>query len=260
MKGYGWGNNAFDATGAWRDDLSATSPPSPRDYIARYTHTYPAGTFNRAYDTQILSSGARAVVRFRYTMPDATTSGTAFERIVTLEPGTPRAIVDERLIVPPASAARQHAVVRSSIPALVLHPPSPPRESPDEDATLDAAPRDRASNLGPAQTALGTFRDGFAFVVAWAPGAVEHASWTPYRSTGTLALTLASGWRRTIYSYAWVGDLAGARAFFEAERAWAAANPGPSAETRGEVAKRYTQSPQKRPSVSSCGFESHLPQ
>ncbi len=28
---------------------------------------------------------------------------------------------------------------------------------------------------------------------------------------------------------------------------------------RGEVAKWYTQSPQKRPSESSCGFESHLP-
>ena len=45
----------------------------------------------------------------------------------------------------------------------------------------------------------------------------------------------------------------------QAERAWVAANPPPGSED-GEVAKRYTQSPQKRPSESSCGFESHLPQ
>ncbi len=266
--GLGWSPNAFDATGAWRDDLAVPLPASPRDYIARYTHTYPAGTFNRAYDTRIDESGRRAVVRFRYAMPDADPPCATFDRVVSLEPDAPRAIVDERLVLPggavassrAAVTARQRAVVRSSMPLLARQPRDVLRGRDDDAIFLDPVPRDRAGDVPPAQTALGTFRDGFAFVVAWAPGTVEHASWTPYRSSGTLALTLAAGWRRTIYSYAWVGDLAGARAFFEAERAWAAANPGPSAESRGEVAKRYTQSPQKRPSVSSCGFESHLPQ
>ena len=74
-----------------------------------------------------------------------------------------------------------------------------------------------------------------------------------------VTVVLAPGWRRVTYALARVSSAAEAQAFVEAERAWVAANPGPISED-GEVAKRYTQSPQKRPSESSCGFESHLPQ
>ena len=257
--GLGWSPNAFDATGAWRDDVDVPLPPSPRDFIARYTHTYPAGTFNRPYEVRVVQSGPRAVVRFRYTMPDANPPGVTFERIVTVEPASSRVVVDERVVSPPGGPARR-AVVRSSLPFLARRPRIRPDGRTDDPVALDDVARDRAGALAAGRTALGTFRGGFAFVVSWPPRAVERAVWTPYRSTGTLALTLAPGWRRTVYSFAWVGDVAAARAFMEAERAWAAANPGPSAEVRGEVAKRYTQSPQKRPSVSSCGFESHLPQ
>jgi hypothetical protein len=76
-----------------------------------------------------------------------------------------------------------------------------------------------------AQTFLAGYRNGIAFVVAWRPGDVERASWTPYLSTGTLALTLAPGWRRVTYSVVEAADLASARAFAEAERAWVGANP-----------------------------------
>ena len=76
-----------------------------------------------------------------------------------------------------------------------------------------------------AQTALAGFRNGIAFAVAWRAGDIELASWTPYLSTGTLALTLAPGWRRVTYSAVDLADVAGARAFAEAERAWVAANP-----------------------------------
>ena len=270
-RGEGWSPNAFDATGGWRDGLASPLPASPRDYIARYTHAYPAGTFNRAYGARIAASGSRAVVRFRYAMPDARPAGATFERVVSLEAGVARVAVDECLDVPSGVPVPpgQRAVVRSSLPLLSVPAPAGPHASvpPATGAAgaaaavaLDGLPRDRAVTLPREQTAVGEYRDGFAFVVAWPPGAVERAAWTPYRSTGTLALTLAPGWRRTVYSYAWAGDVAAARAFMEAERTWVAANPGPSAESRGEVAKRYTQSPQKRPSASSCGFESHLPQ
>jgi hypothetical protein len=96
--------------------------------------------------------------------------------------------------------------------------------------------------------------------VAWRPGDVEAASWTNTRGNRTVRLVLAAnGWRRVTYASAFVETDGRARQFFGAERAWVAANPPPASES-GEVAKRYTQSPQKRPSESSCGFESHLPQ
>ena len=213
----------LDATGALRDDVSAPLPASPRDYIAKYTHGYPAGTFNRAYAVTVLSSGARASVRFRYTMPDADPAGLTFERIVSLEPRTTRVIVDERLVSPPGAPATQRAVVRSSLPylaagvnALIGTAATP----------LDPLPREHASDVPSRQTMLGGYLGGVAFVVAWPPGAIERASWTPYLSTGTLSLTLGRGWRRITYSAAEVGDVAAARAFAEAERAWVAANPG----------------------------------
>jgi hypothetical protein len=68
-------------------------------------------------------------------------------------------------------------------------------------------------------------------VVAWRPGDVTSADWTPYRSTGTLALTFTltpTVWHRVIYAFAPARDAASARAFAEAERAWVSANPPPS--------------------------------
>ncbi len=195
--------NVLDATGALRDDVSLPLPPSPRDYIAKYTHAYPAGTFNRTYAVEVLASGPRAAARLTYTMPDADPPGLTFERIVSLEPHATRVVVDERLVAPPGVTTPQRAVVRASLPYLTLQQPG---DVPDGQASLFG------------------YRNGIAFVVAWRAGDVERASWTPFLSTGTLALTLAPGWRRVTYSAVEVGDLAGARAFAEAERAWVAAN------------------------------------
>jgi hypothetical protein len=203
--------NAFDATGSLRDDVSDPIPPSRRDYIARYTHGYPAGTFNRPYEVQILSSGPSARVRFSYTMPDARPSGVRFERIVSLEPHASRVVVDERLVLPDGSDGSQRVVLRSSLPPLMGTP-------------LDAFSHATATALPSGSSAIGGYRDGFAFVVAWRPDDVEAASWTPYRSTGTLALTLVPGWRRIVYAYAPAASVEAGRAFLEAERGWVAAN------------------------------------
>ncbi len=77
--------NLTDATGALRDDVLSPLAPSPRDYIARYTHDYPAGTFNRPYRAEIVASGgARAALRLTYAMPDAPPAGATFEKTVWL--------------------------------------------------------------------------------------------------------------------------------------------------------------------------------
>ncbi|HYZ14870.1 MAG TPA: amino acid permease, partial [Candidatus Acidoferrum sp.] len=237
--GDGAGGNATDATGATRDGLIPEEPPSPRDFIGRYTHDYPNGTGQRRYDATILSSGACAVVQLRGTASDL---GASFERIVTLAPDAHRIVVDERVRLTSTGGGRE-AVARSSLPGLL---PGPDAHE------LDRLPRDGTSVPGP--TAIPPFVAGYltprgepahVTVVAWLAGDVEALSWTPYRSTGTLALTQSPGrWHRTVYAYEAAPTLTSAREFAEEEAAWVAANP---ATNIGEVAKRYTRSPQKRP-------------
>jgi amino acid transporter len=213
--------NAFDATGAWRDDVSEPLAPSPRDYIAKYTHAYVAGTFNREYRAEILESGPRGIVRLTYAMPDADPPGALFERVLTLTPDSARVVVDERLVVPPAS--RQRLVVRSSLRALASHTSAGIRG----DVPLDDVPRDRAGDVPASAGGLATYQDERAFAVTWSAADVERATWTPYRSTGTLVLTFAPGWHRSTYAYAAAASADEARRFVQAERAWLAANPGP---------------------------------
>jgi hypothetical protein len=217
-----WRTNVLDATGALRDDLSVPVAASARDYIAKYTHAYPAGTFNRTYTVNVLASGPRAAVRFTYSMPDSDPPGLTFERVVSLAPHSSRIVVDERLVPPGGMPTNQRAVVRSSLPYLsaALSPLTGVAA-----VALDSFPREKPSEVPQAQTVLAGYRNGIAFAVAWRAGDVERAGWTPYLSTGTLALTLAPGWRRVTYSAVEVGDVARAQAFAEAERAWVAANP-----------------------------------
>ncbi len=59
-------HNYFNTIGALRDDVATPPTPSPRDYIAAYTHPIPAGTFNRPYSCRIESSGIRAALRCSY--------------------------------------------------------------------------------------------------------------------------------------------------------------------------------------------------
>jgi len=245
--------NVFDATGALRDDVLIQPPASPTDRIARYTHSYPAGTFNRTYAVSDARGGS---VRLTADVPDVVPSGARFERVLTLAPQSARLIVDERVAFKAGPDCRnQRGVVLSALALVPEH--GVPRK-----VFVDGEPVARAhAVLSPRGVALAEYDTAGRLVLAisWRPGDVESASWEPHRSNGTLRLVLAPGWRRVTYALSRVDTPADARAFVEAERAWVAANPAPSSED-GEVAKRYTQSPQKRPSESSCGFESHLPQ
>ena len=250
-------DNVFDATGASRDDVLLQPPPSRTDRIARYTHSYPAGTFNRTYDVADARGGH---VRLRADVPDVVPSGARFERVVSLDPATARLIVDERVQFGDGPGCEaQRGVVQS---ALALQPD--PKGALTRKLYVADRPIITAATLDAphgvavvSDNAFGGPR--FVLAVSWRPGDVESASWEPQRSNGTLRLVLAPGWRRITYAMTRAETFADATAFVEAERAWVAANPAPTSED-GEVAKRYTQSPQKRPSESSCGFESHLPQ
>jgi hypothetical protein len=67
----------------------------------------------------------------------------------------------------------------------------------------------------------------YAISVAWAPAAVDKASWTRYGSNGTLTLVSATGMLRTAYALARIHGRAGAAAFAQSERDWLTANPNP---------------------------------
>ncbi len=251
--------NAFDATGALRDDVLIQLPPSPADRIARYTHSYPAGTFNRTYTVSQVSAEC---VRLTADVPDVVPAGARFDRYVALLPGTARLTVDERVTFAPGPQADQQRGIVLSALSTGMENDGMTTGVLYAGATAVTTAGTLAAPGGVAlvrHTAHRLDEHWEVLAVSWRPGDVEDAAWLPQRSNGTLRMVLAPGWRRVTYALARTETLAAALAFAEAERAWAGANPAPASEG-GEVAKRYTQSPQKRPSESSCGFESHLPQ
>ena len=221
------GCNATDATGALRDDLFPSRPPSARDYIAAYTHAYPSGTAQRRYDATIVQTGSRAVVRLHYV--DVTARPVTYERILTLEADSPRLIVDERITVNGGAwSPLLRGVQRSSLPGLLA--------TRDADAEL-LLPSD-AGRSAAAASFVRCAAGAHVTVVAWRPGEVVSATWTRYRSTGTLSLHMMLGqWHRVVYAYAAAATIDEARAFAQAERDWVSANRV-SARSAGEVAKR----------------------
>jgi hypothetical protein len=194
-----------NATGALRDDVLIPSPPSPTDRIARYTHSYPAGTFNRTYAVDIeVAHGAVARVRFSADAPDLPPHGARFEKTISLAAESARLVVDANATFPGDAASTQRAV---------------------RDDALAVAP-------GAAFVTSPTFvawSDGEAFAVTWEPAGVERTTWTAYGSNGTLTAVLAPGPQRTTYAIAPAGDRDAALRFAQAERGWLAAHPSPTA-------------------------------
>lgn len=134
--------NAFDTIGALRDDVLAQPPASPTDRIAKYTHQFPAGFFNRPYAATIVASGKRAVVRFRYDAPDAYPNGAVFERTLTLEPRTRAFAVDANATFAGNDdvARAQREVIVSSLTAGDPRAPQTVRVLPSGVALAPAAP------------------------------------------------------------------------------------------------------------------------
>lgn len=75
--------NIFTTIGAMRDAWLVQLPPSPRDYIAKYTHPIATGTFNRCYTAAIDSTHRSAM--FTYAAPDAPAHGAVFRKTVSIE-------------------------------------------------------------------------------------------------------------------------------------------------------------------------------
>ena len=76
--------NWFTTVGGLRDDVAIEPPISAKDRIAKYTHDFPAGTFNRTY---AVSDIARTSARFTYAAPDAIPLGATFDRTIGLATG-----------------------------------------------------------------------------------------------------------------------------------------------------------------------------
>jgi amino acid transporter len=196
------GYNATNATGALRDDVLLAPPASTTDRIAKYTHSYPAGTFNRPYRVQMVrNGGAEAVVRFRYDAPDLA-GGAHFEKTVRLAADGARLVVDERVWFDGKEPA-QRAIAMSA---------------------LNVAP-DAFAELSPTFITTSDLRHVLA--VTWNPAAVDRSIWTRYGSNGTLTLVAASGTLRTTYALTNRAGPQAARALGQEERDWLAANPNP---------------------------------
>ncbi|MBV9439121.1 MAG: amino acid permease [Candidatus Eremiobacteraeota bacterium] len=229
-------DNLTDATGALRDDVLVQPPPSTTDRIGRWTRSYPAGMFNRSYSATIEQSGARARVRLVYHAPDTVPAGGTFERLLTLDQGAARLIVDERYIADAAPGAdAQRLVSLSSLsldwyePTHVFAPPAPVGAV----ASSSAPPALPPYVLDPHASLvriLPLYRGRFLVTaVTWRAGDVEDARLEPHRSNATLRLQLAPGWRRFTFSVHVASSVEAAHDAVEAERAWLEANPGPVA-------------------------------
>lgn len=83
--------NLFTTIGVARDDVATPPSPSPRDYIAPYTHPLAAGTFNRVY---ACVQPTRFSVRCTYDAPDLGPSPVHFEKTFTLDPAAPKLTID----------------------------------------------------------------------------------------------------------------------------------------------------------------------
>ena len=111
------GRSVFTSVGAMRDDVAIEPPLSTTDRIARYTHDFPAGMFNRPYATTVDASGPSARASVRYDAPDVLPNGMMFERTIALEPDARAFEVDERATFASGSARldAQRAVSVSSL-------------------------------------------------------------------------------------------------------------------------------------------------
>jgi len=187
------GRNVFTTVGAMRDDVALEPPLSTSDRIAKYTHTFPAGTYNRTYAAQILDSGTRASAHFRYDAPDVLPQGAVFERDVTLEAGARSFSVDERFtpVGYVSSSDVQRAVsvtslsVGSGTDMATRHLFAP-------DDTVFAPLTMRAVSSG---RALGYYDDATheLATIAWRQGDVKHAAVSERTYSVVARLTLASG-------------------------------------------------------------------
>jgi amino acid transporter len=218
--------SVFTTVGGLRDDVTIEPPLSTSDRIAKYTHQFPAGMFNRAYRAQILETGKRAVVRFSYDAPDVVPAGAHFERTVTLEPDVRFFSVDESAIFEKASSEipQQAVSVTSLAVGDSAHMTTQQVLVPEpEPFTADKTIKITKGN------ALGFYdtKTHELATIAWRPGDIDDATLLERHYSVVARLTLAAGrTARTTYGYFYADTIDAARAQLAAV---AKAAQGPSA-------------------------------
>jgi hypothetical protein len=179
------GRNWFTTVGGIRDDVAIEPPLSTTDRIAKYTHDFPAGTFNRSYAVSNVDDRSAT---FAYAAPDVLPSGGTFTREVTLaNDGSPGFDLDETVDFDGSLSIAQRAV---SVSSFALDSATPRTlyganvSTPSSGSTYDVIGNGFA--LGNA--------DG-AVVVAWHAGDVERATLVERSDSVVARLTYASGAR-----------------------------------------------------------------
>ena len=252
--------NVFTTVGALRDDVLIQPPPSTTDRIAKYTHSFPAGFFNRAYRCSPRNGALDCV----YDAPDVLPHGAHIEKTFSLAPDSHALVVDESATFAgdEQQARDQRLVSYTSLAVGDTTAMSTPRY------VLTPAPQPFAARRSydvAGDGAIG-FYDAATHelaTVTWPSGDVQNASVQSYDYSLVSKLVFAAGQRRSVYGYFRADSLADAERRLRAlakQAAGGRSSAWAKARSVGEVAERSTQPPQKRPGESPCGFKSHLPQ
>jgi amino acid transporter len=207
------GRSVFTSVGAMRDDVAIEPPLSTTDRIAKYTHDFPAGTFNRPYRATIDASGPSARVTVRYDAPDLLPNGASFERTIALEPHSHAFDVAERASFAsgPTTLETQRAVSVTSLSVgngidmstrRILVPDASP-------FLAGSAVRVASGNaFGYYDTATREL-----VTVAWRSADMDDVTILERRYSIVARLTLARGGvRRMRYDYTYARDVEAARA------------------------------------------------
>jgi hypothetical protein len=164
------GENLFTTIGGLRDAWMQTLPPSPRDYIAKYTHTIATGTFNRCYAGSIDMNHSRAA--FTYTAPDAPPHGASFTKTVALREDGFSVTLEAHF----------------------------PNAAPQRAQQLTSFAIDSNARVLRVQNGVGIYEPSKRRLVTavWAPDAVQNALVSRHVTDTLLTLTFAPGRARTV--------------------------------------------------------------
>jgi hypothetical protein len=161
--------NWFTTVGGLRDDVAIEPPLSTTDRIAKYTHDFPAGTFNRPY---VVSTVGPRAATFAYEYLDALPHGAAVTKTVTLETSQTGFDLDERFVFHdlPTDASQRGV----SVSSFALDPTTRESASLFAPEPMPIVPNTtRSVERG---NAFAIKRGTACIVVAWHAGDVEAAS------------------------------------------------------------------------------------
>ncbi len=211
--------SVFTSVGGMRDDVAVEPPLSATDRIAKYTHQFPAGTFNRAYVVGIGEAAAVSCATFAGVAPDVVPNGADFRRDVCLPPGARAFSVRETCVFAGAGASDPQRAV--SVTSLSVG------DGTDMTTRRVLAPADAPFSANTTSRVAGGHALGFYDVashelatIAWRAGDVEDAAVLEQQFSLVARLTLSRARPAQLrFGYETADDVAAARALLaEADR------------------------------------------